>query len=74
MIEIDRRIMILSNVFIPTIVKGEVYVVDHDHGIKFLDTSPLIYVDFDGRNLKHPLVHVLGIFISKHVWESDCYF
>ena len=44
------------------LVKGEVYVVDHDHGIKFLDTSPLIYVDFDGRNLKHPIVHVLGIF------------
>jgi hypothetical protein len=44
------------------------------HGIKFLDTSACIYVDFDGRNLKHPLVHVLGIFISKHVWESDCYF
>jgi hypothetical protein len=32
------------------------------HGIKFLDTSPLIYVDFDGRNLQHPIVHVLGIF------------
>jgi len=44
------------------------------HGIKFLDTRACIYVDFDGRNLKHPLVHVLGFFISKHVWESDCYF
>jgi hypothetical protein len=31
--------------------------------IKFVDMSALIYVDFDERNLKHPLIHVLPLYI-----------